>query len=367
MQLILPFFLFLAISAQRSPKNRKRNSKSSKNAAKNQNDNTFLEFDENRDGSTEIYARNSGTASFFVKSVLDDVDASEFGQNDRPSLRIRSGAFDQEIDKVEEIIANAGGRRPNKSDSAGISDGEHKNSGYVSPDEDDEEIHTQPDLKDFKSTHLEHLNASGRSTGDGSILMRKFRYEFMMAYWLKYNANLEHLSSQWYEFTSKITNYGCFCFNQNNFADGKGQAKDLIDQVCKNLHKCQTCIQMDTEMKLLKPMAGGTCDKISTYSYNLTTNDMGEPDIECLNRSGTCKRALCECDKKFAADLANAYDTWNYQWKGKKAFVREDECKSQGMGSMGRIDKCCGEYPSRFPYHSQDGVRQRRRSWKWHI
>merc|ERR1711976_676724 len=139
------------------------------------------------------------------------------------------------------------------------------------------------------------------------LMLRKFRYQFIMAFWVRYRANLDKLSQKWEDFKSRITNYGCFCFNEQNLAGGRGQARDLIDQSCKNLYKCQTCIKMDTANKNILPNMDGTCSLTTTYSFNLTKNAVTEsPEIECQNLEGTCKRALCECDKRFAFELANS-------------------------------------------------------------
>ena len=144
--------------------------------------------------------------------------------------------------------------------------------------------------------------------------MRKFRYQFIMAFWVRYQANLDKLSQNWEDFKSRVTNYGCFCFNNQNLPGGRGQARDLIDQSCKNLYKCQTCIRMDMEAENILPNNDGDCELTTTYNFNLTKNAInGLPEIECNNLEGTCRRALCECDKRFAFELANSYDTWDSQ------------------------------------------------------
>lgn len=140
-------------------------------------------------------------------------------------------------------------------------------------------------------------------------------------------------------------------------AEGKGKARDLIDQTCKNLHKCQTCIDMDIEQGLLLTNMDGKCEYTTTYSFNLTM-ETGTPKIECLNLDNTCKRAMCECDKRFGYELAQAWPTWNAEFKGKDAFDRKEQCRSTGPNNGGRIDKCCGVYPYRYPYHSNGGNRQ---------
>ena len=154
--------------------------------------------------------------------------------------------------------------------------------------------------------------------------------------------------------------YGCFCFNEFSptKAQGKGSARDMIDQSCKNLYKCQTCIDMDIEQSLILSNIDGKCEYTSTYSFNLTMNGPDLPAIECLNMDNTCKRSLCECDKRFGFELAASWSEWSAQWKGKDAFDRSAECRSTGSANKGRIDQCCGVYPYRYPFHSNDGERE---------
>merc|ERR1711981_365090 len=120
--------------------------------------------------------------------------------------------------------------------------------------------------------------------------MRKFRYEFIMAYWIKFSGEIDKISQNWDEFTARVKHYGCFCFNENSptLAAGKGSARDLIDQSCKNLYKCQTCIKMDTQQKELLPNMNGECDLTSSYSFNLTMSQgKAQADIQCLNMENT--------------------------------------------------------------------------------
>merc|ERR1712226_997057 len=73
------------------------------------------------------------------------------------------------------------------------------------------------------------LDMGGVLDGRG---MRKFRYEFIMAYWILYNGDTSELTTVWADFTSRIKFYGCFCFNEASptQAKGKGAAVDLVDQ-----------------------------------------------------------------------------------------------------------------------------------------
>ena len=48
------------------------------------------------------------------------------------------------------------------------------------------------------------------------------------------------------------------------------------------------------------------------YSYDLNIDDQtGEKSIECTNRRGTCRRNICECDKKLAEQLGKYESEWD--------------------------------------------------------
>ena len=59
---------------------------------------------------------------------------------------------------------------------------------------------------------------------------------------------------------------------------------------------------------------------------------------------------------KELADLANEYDSSVNKAYG---FDHTKDCPSTGGAGGGKkeIDDCCGEYPMRFPYSTEDGKR----------
>ena len=67
---------------------------------------------------------------------------------------------------------------------------------------------------------------------------------------------------------------------------------------------------------------------------------------------------MCECDKRFGYELAQAWPQWDSRWKGKDKFDRKEECRAMGTAHVGQIDQCCGVYPYRYPYHSNGGQRE---------
>merc|ERR1712184_186969 len=193
--------------------------------------------------------------------------------------------------------------------------------------------------------------------------------KFRMAYLIKYNGDRTDFVSNLETFINKVGNYGCFCFNEGEFSPkGRGIPKDGIDQACKQLHQCQTCINMDFSQNTGSALDASCNDQ---YNFNLTNTDRGV-GVECLNPKDTCQRARCECDKRFAIDLAAAYDLWDesLQWAN-SLQGRERECRAEKRigphvprpkptpnpnPNLGM--QCCGTYPHRFPYNTMGGRRQ---------
>jgi len=166
--------------------------------------------------------------------------------------------------------------------------------------------------------------------------------------------------------------YGCWCLPDAAHTvagNGAGQPVDEVDASCKRQASCYECAQMDHQ--------GRTCSPDSTqYSYNLVS-DVNEPDnhelksIECLDdpNSGkngrwsekySCRRSICECDKKLAEDLRENFYIWTHDNHSEQGtFDPPTQCIksfSTGSGQEGPPE-CCGDYPERFPYKSQNGAR----------
>ena len=70
---------------------------------------------------------------------------------------------------------------------------------------------------------------------------------------------------------------------------GHGPPVDALDTVCKAYKDCLKCARMEH---------GDSCiGEFTQYRYGITNGD-----AVCKDRAGTCKRALCECDAKFARE-----------------------------------------------------------------
>ena len=153
------------------------------------------------------------------------------------------------------------------------------------------------------------------------------------------------------EISQKLQNYGCHCFQEmNDLVRGQGPPVDELDNLCKKLFKCHQCVN-----KIDYPGEG--CEFTSSYKYQQVPELFCEP----VGTNTACQKEQCECDLKFAEELAELWvgDDWefnNFYWKQRKnvkknpTFDKEAVCYQSG--SAEETDKCCGQPGSRVPYNS---------------
>jgi hypothetical protein len=163
--------------------------------------------------------------------------------------------------------------------------------------------------------------------------------------------------------------YGCWCLPDNDhklFTVGYGKPVDNVDASCKRQSQCYDCAQIDHGDRV--------CDaNVMSYSYKLhsdpndPTNHM-KKSIECLDQpgkgsKGSCRRSICECDKKLSEDLREHFSEWHvghHQEQG--SFDSATACVIEGCknGNCGGNNvECCGNLGSgvRMPYKT-DGRRK---------
>jgi len=165
--------------------------------------------------------------------------------------------------------------------------------------------------------------------------------------------------------------YGCWCLPDNDhklFTVGYGKPVDNVDASCKRQSQCYDCAQIDHGDRV--------CDA-NTQSYKFKLHyDPADPNnhmkksIECLDEpsnkpgsKGSCKRSICECDKKLSEDLREHFSEWyegHHQEQG--TFDSATQCVIEGChnGNCGGNEiQCCGNLGSgiRMPYKT-DGRRK---------
>jgi len=164
----------------------------------------------------------------------------------------------------------------------------------------------------------------------------------------------------------KYVYYGCYCFSdaQYELDAGKGKPVDAIDSACKRFHQCYRCIEKD----FVEDKQQSNCEGTNrSYRFKGIIDPVTQQkQIICLNNEGSCKRAICECDKKLAEEMSGLEFKWNIvhhqRWGG---FNKDQQCsganeraaRAEPLGTGEQ--RCCGDYPNRFLYvHSnKDGGR----------
>ena len=131
------------------------------------------------------------------------------------------------------------------------------------------------------------------------------------------------------EFDNKIiTDYGCNCpeLGDRPLSDpGKGSPVDPLDTVCQKFKRCTKCAKEEFGEECISEMI--------RYKFN-------KSDATCRDTSGSCPRALCECDRMFAFDIAGVdkstidVNTFGFY----SDFDRDTDCiRNPGSGDR----QCC--------------------------
>jgi len=159
-----------------------------------------------------------------------------------------------------------------------------------------------------------------------------------------------------------LKNYGCWCYFEEE--RGKGQPVDEYDRQCKILQDGYECIRMDAEEQNLE------CNVWeSTYNSAIGTGALGGVSMERLkeecdeaNENDVCGSMICRVEGWFTQNIMLLFfqqgilpNTALYKHDN-GAFDPSTECVVQKGPASEK--SCCGEYPERFPFKTQDGSRQ---------
>lgn len=192
------------------------------------------------------------------------------------------------------------------------------------------------------------INGQDRFLSPGQT--RKFRNLKVLVLWLQ-------IADQF----GRYCYYGCYCLpegSHNIAAGGYGKPIDNIDRACFDFKQCYRCLideHKDGEgMPKNAPMAteeyDGKCrGEALGYKFDLLMKPNGKKSIKCLNKPGTCKRNICECDRHLAEALAMHESEWDETLHAVRGgFKREDQCFKQA--NPHRFEECCGDRYT-FPFN----------------
>lgn len=167
---------------------------------------------------------------------------------------------------------------------------------------------------------------------DGGLEIR--RYDQFEAMAQLFDSNFDN---------SMITNYGCNCpeLGDRPLSDqGKGMPVDPLDKVCQKFKQCTKCA---------KEEFGEDCiSEIIKYKFN-------KSDANCKDTSGSCERALCECDRMFAFDLAGVDPSSVNESKYgmSSSFDRSEDCVHK-ENSTPTNRQCCWSGEGPFSFYNSD-------------
>jgi hypothetical protein len=149
--------------------------------------------------------------------------------------------------------------------------------------------------------------------------------------------------------------YGCWCIahGEDPRLAKRGLPADDIDAVCKNHALCYDCARIDYTHK---------CDPTQVGYSILGGSDLmtGEKYLECDNPDDVCKQTLCECDKMLVEGLISEYEKYDTKYHIQTSgFDGKNDCElPEPKHDWGDMDQCCGDYPMRQPFRSDNGNRQ---------
>ena len=179
----------------------------------------------------------------------------------------------------------------------------------------------------------------------------------MMAY--MNGADEDSLEDELGALEDTYTNYGCYCWinGVEGGVTGGGRTKDMSDHHCKELYRCYKCVNIDYTKNYTDV----------SYTVDLQVDENGNRQLDCGGNSKTDAENICECDKRFAENIAETREKCDAgepadsmygehcmdhsQFKTTNAggsFVPQDQCDKQFHGHD--KNRCCGIYPNRYPY-----------------
>jgi len=145
--------------------------------------------------------------------------------------------------------------------------------------------------------------------------------------------------------------YGCYCLNlgdrpMSGSTFGRSPV-DEKDRHCYDLQQCNKCAKIEHGSQCLS--------ELTNYQYEVSNGQ-----ITCKNAGG-CKRAICECDKRFVELASSAIASHNpvHSVFGTPSFDWDLHCsppcgvdnKPACSGGGGVTHQCCGNPGSKIPYN----------------
>lgn len=153
-------------------------------------------------------------------------------------------------------------------------------------------------------------------------------------------------------------NYGCWCHHDSDDEfRGRGAFVDEYDRICKTFKQCFRCVKWDARQN------GENCEPGSQQFYTLnqyTTSGILETCVEANIDQGDCAIHTCSCQRQFAKDMWDLFLQISPQvplvddYYHANGFDWETNEACRGAGPTPFEKECCGEYPQRRMYSTED-------------
>jgi len=194
-----------------------------------------------------------------------------------------------------------------------------------------------------------------------------------------------------------IWGYGCWCHFGEDLLQGQGTPVNTLDQFCKDMQLCLRCAVMDgnncpSDENDTDFDHDETCDP-KTQNYESEFSKLPEEqsilaDCADANPTNLCAKNTCCCEMKFISDLLSlitSMQPFDINFQHKRGWDYEGNCLPKntspkvpsnggnpgppnpgpgngddapqdpdGKNNTGDDKACCGKYPYRFVYHTNN-------------
>lgn len=176
--------------------------------------------------------------------------------------------------------------------------------------------------------------------------IRKFRNLKIVVLWLQTTQQF-----------GKYCYYGCYCLPEGSHdiaAGGYGRPLDGIDRACFDFKQCYHCLVDEHDDDNLTHDGKCRGEELGYRVDLLTDSVTGKKSLQCLNKAGTCRRNICECDKRLAEQFSKYEAEWNESYHANRGGFNRDENCFKGNGNGNPFERCCGDrfdFPLNQPKH----------------
>ena len=84
--------------------------------------------------------------------------------------------------------------------------------------------------------------------------------------------------------------------------------------------------------------------------------DTSSKSFVCSSTNTDCQQMACDCDAAFVNSIVFSLTEFNSYYANSHGWQPSSQCTPNPF-SRGPPDQCCGTYPTRYPYNSEDGAR----------